>query len=507
MHRYPAFVLALSAATALAQPPAAAQPEPQLDLQPDLQPAPVESPNYAALRNARLETIPDAERAWPLYAQIQAILAPHARTFRTIQGAAPGSSNWPDATALLDSIPTLLPLVEQLQSRPELAWPWTDALPAEWVHTVRGPDAPVGDPSPHPLLSKILLPYVGTIQTAAECVRMEALRAAEQGNSQRAVEILELIPPMVRHLGETRVANTAVGAITVQNTTLVQGVLQLTSLYGDAFSAEDLDRLDGLLAAVTHQKFSPDIIADEETLFADVIDTIYNEFDPLGEPQISVRGAGLLMQLSGSAIPPDLDPDSDMPEESKKTGIARFRTIALSYDETTMGWQRAWDAAAAESSEPVWTWDGRPSLAMLREESSAAAESGRALPHLLFVGSFGRIAELSELLHVRTQAARLAVALQRYHNQTGTWPDALDALVPDTIDAIPADWVDGSPLRYLPSQDDNPDAKPTIYSIGPDGDDDDAKALPPGAGEHYIYPAQREANPDAIPDGDWILWP
>lgn len=503
MHRYPAVVLALSVATACVQASAGVQP----DAQPETQPETIASPNYAALRNARLQSVGDAERAWPIYAQIQALLAPNARTFRAIQNAAPGTANWPDATALLDSIPDLLPLVEQLQSRPDLAWPWTDALPAEWVHTVRGPDAPVGEPSERPLLTKILLPYVGTIQTTAECLRMEALRAAEQGSPQRAVEILELIPAMVRHLSETRVASTAVGAITVQNTALVQGVLQLTSLYGDGLAAEDLERLDHLLAAVTHQKFSPDIIADEETLFADAIDTIYNELDPLGDPQISVRGAGLLMQLSGSSIPPDLDPDSDMPEESKKTGIARFRTITISYDETTLGWQRAWDAAATESSKPVWEWTDRPSLAMLREESNAAAEAGRALPHLLFVGSFGRIAEFCELLHVRTQAARLAVALQACRNQTGAWPDTLDALVPEFIEAIPADWVDGKPLRYLPSAQDNPDAKPTIYSIGPDGDDDHGKPLPRGAGERYIYPAQREANPNAIPDGDWILWP
>ena len=207
--------------------------------------------------------------------------------------------------------------------------------------------------------------------------------------------------------------------------------------------------------------------------------------------------------MSGSAIPPDLDPASEMPEEDKRKALEKFRQVVLSYNEATMGWQRAWDATAAESSEPIWTWKDRPSLAMLREESKAAGKSGRALPHLLFVGSFGRIAEFAELLHMRTNAARLAVALQRYHNRTGTWPDSLDALVPDSIDAIPADWVDGNPVRYHP----HPDARPTIYSIGPDGDDDDAKPLPPGAGERYIYPPQREANPDAIPDGDWIIWP
>lgn len=471
--------------------------------QPDAAALPAETINYAALRNAEFLDLPDAERAWPIYAEIQAILAPNLRQLRPVQTAKPGDEEWPQATALLDQMPKLLPLVEELQSRPTLAWIWADALPAEWVRALRGPDATPPEPSPNPRLTDIALPYVNTIRTAGTCLRLEALRAAEVGDTDRAIDILELAPLMARHLEETRVVATCIGAIALQGGVIVEGVLQITDLAGDSLTPAQLDRLDALLDTVTHQKFTTDLIADERAVFTDAIDNIYNETDPLGDPQISVAGAGKLMMLSGSSVPPDLDPATDIPEENKQAAIERFRAMALSYEESYDGWQRAWDAAAAESSPPVWTWTGPPGFESLRAESESAAANNRTLPHMLFVSSYHRIAEFCELLRVQTDAARVAVALQRYHNQHDAWPESLDALVPDTLPTIPADWVDGQPLRYTRSE----DGQPALYSIGPDGDDDNAKPLPQGAGERYVYPSQRESRPQVIPDGDWVLWP
>jgi|GEM_PF-3535217 len=479
------------------------QPEAPTEVQPESGPLPAEPINYAALRNAQFLAIPDAERAWPVYAELQAILAPRLRELRPLQTAKPGDDDWDQATALLDQMPQLLPLIEELQAKPNLAWIWADALPAEWVRALRGPDVTPPEPSPNPRLTDIALPYVNTIRAAGTCIRLEALRAAEAGNIDRAIEILENAPIMARHLEETRVVATCIGAIALQGGVIVEGVIQLTDLAGDSLTPAQLDRLDALLESVTHQKFTTDLIADERSIFADAIDNIYNEIDPLGDPQISVAGAGKLMTLAGSTIPPDLDPATDIPEENKQAAIQRFRTMALSYEESYDAWQRAWDTVTAEASQPVWTWTAAPGLESLRAESAAAAENNRTLPYMLFVSSYHRIAEFCELLRVQTDAARVAVALQRYHNQHDAWPESLDALVPDALPVIPADWVDGQPLRYTLSE----EGQPALYSIGPDGDDDNAKPLPQGAGERYVYPSQREARPQVIPDGDWVLWP
>lgn len=46
--------------------------------------------------------------------------------------------------------------------------------------------------------------------------------------------------------------------------------------------------------------------------------------------------------------------------------------------------------------------------------------------------------------------ALAAAALLRYHRDTGTLPDTLDALVPDYLPSLPVAFADGAPLSYTP---------------------------------------------------------
>lgn len=50
--------------------------------------------------------------------------------------------------------------------------------------------------------------------------------------------------------------------------------------------------------------------------------------------------------------------------------------------------------------------------------------------------------------------ALAAVALLRYHRDTGALPDTLDALVPDYLPSLPIAFADGAPLAYTPSTED-----------------------------------------------------
>jgi hypothetical protein len=66
------------------------------------------------------------------------------------------------------------------------------------------------------------------------------------------------------------------------------------------------------------------------------------------------------------------------------------------------------------------------------------------------------------------RCAAAALAAERYRLAKGHWPDRLDALVPDYLAAVPNDPFDGRPLRLHRRADGI-----VIYSIGPDGTDDD----------------------------------
>jgi type II secretory pathway pseudopilin PulG len=69
----------------------------------------------------------------------------------------------------------------------------------------------------------------------------------------------------------------------------------------------------------------------------------------------------------------------------------------------------------------------------------------------------------------RLQVVRTALALEQYRlKHQGSLPDSLSELVPAFLAKTPADPFDGKPLRYLKRT-----PGYVVYSIGPDGNDDD----------------------------------
>jgi hypothetical protein len=69
-----------------------------------------------------------------------------------------------------------------------------------------------------------------------------------------------------------------------------------------------------------------------------------------------------------------------------------------------------------------------------------------------------------KLAHVRCMIVTLAV--ERYRQKHGTWPETLNQLVPEMIPEVPLDPFDGEPLRYIRLED-----GVIIYSVGVDGVD------------------------------------
>jgi hypothetical protein len=72
------------------------------------------------------------------------------------------------------------------------------------------------------------------------------------------------------------------------------------------------------------------------------------------------------------------------------------------------------------------------------------------------------------------QVARTAVAVERYRLATGQLPDDLSELVPSHLEEIPLDPFDGRPLRYKKR-----DGGYVVYSVGPDGTDDNGTEQQP----------------------------
>ena len=96
---------------------------------------------------------------------------------------------------------------------------------------------------------------------------------------------------------------------------------------------------------------------------------------------------------------------------------------------------------------------------------------------MVFTRRFSLAAAKPEALNFWLNRARLAVpqaeaaaaslAALRYRNDTGKWPETLDALVPAYLDEVPSEPFKNQPLIYTVLEDGI-----MIYSVGPNGRDD-----------------------------------
>jgi hypothetical protein len=88
------------------------------------------------------------------------------------------------------------------------------------------------------------------------------------------------------------------------------------------------------------------------------------------------------------------------------------------------------------------------------------------------------------------------IALELYRREHGNYPDSLDALVPELLPEVPIDRITGAPVRYG-----RVDGRPVVYSVGPDRKDDNGREPDPPKRAGYW-----DANPEVMPDGDWVLY-
>lgn len=96
-----------------------------------------------------------------------------------------------------------------------------------------------------------------------------------------------------------------------------------------------------------------------------------------------------------------------------------------------------------------------------------------ALIHLLFP-AVNRVGDSDARIVAQLGCAAAAVACEQYRQQSGSWPDSLDAMPKDLLTAVPDDPFSGRPLRYKRTA-----TGAVVYSVGRDGADDGGGTLDP----------------------------
>jgi len=108
----------------------------------------------------------------------------------------------------------------------------------------------------------------------------------------------------------------------------------------------------------------------------------------------------------------------------------------------------------------------------------------------LLMPALSKAIRRSARMQTTVDAARVALALERYRIANDALPDTLEALVPHFLRAIPNDLLDGKPLRYRR----NPDGGYLLYSVGWNQTDDNGE---------IAWSKGKDPSVD-ISKGDWV---
>ena len=117
----------------------------------------------------------------------------------------------------------------------------------------------------------------------------------------------------------------------------------------------------------------------------------------------------------------------------------------------------------------------------------------RYWPLTAFAPALTKASELSHRTKVQTEALVATIAAIRYKRVHGDYPENLDRLLEaDLLRELPMDPYSDKPLVYKRTADGF-----TLYSLGPDFDDDGGEVSRDATGRIERWPA----------DGDVVLWP
>ncbi|HND51880.1 MAG TPA: protein kinase [Pirellulaceae bacterium] len=167
----------------------------------------------------------------------------------------------------------------------------------------------------------------------------------------------------------------------------------------------------------------------------------------------------LLGSLQAGDVSPDLLVQIGFNDRSELPSPQELRRLHLARLRSSTRWV---DIAAL----PAEQWSAP--LDRLNEEHETDLQLQSPAAKKLFAFAMPRTLRLSPLRHASlTRTALAALAVNHFRAERGTWPTSLADLVPAYMNAVPNDPYDGEPLRYRRTTD-----GVVIYSIGPDGKDD-----------------------------------
>ncbi len=449
---------------------------------------PTISVDYVALINDRLPAAAESQRAWPLLVEAFDELEEVPDYSETLSLR---DSFWPEYRRWVGDNQPAIQLLHEAAHRPYLGYRYGSApseaelrLWAGWEWERRPYDAQVD------ILLTLPDPTSGPLNRAGKALYLEALAAVETGDDERASRAIE---SLLRLSKLPQRPGWLVGQLAGhRNAGRGCQLICLTLARDDQLLSDaNLRRLDAVLAETAASGCNHLDLQFQRAIFYDLLQRLYTD---------DGRGNGILTRQSLQLMA-SLDYATDWEYEPRLRDVpiacasnlfvGDRRAQRQKYDEIM-------DIAEAWAAQPRWEWRGDP---IDRAYTEMTKGSFGVSPRYIPIGLFGPAAlGLAVARQERWQqwldVAQVSIALEQHRRAHGTWPKTLAALTPDLLDVVPPDRFDGKPLKYRLI-----DGQPALYSVGPDGDDDDGQWL---EDDVWLWKALEDGKTPK--DGDVLLF-
>lgn len=473
------------------------------------------STNYYAKVTAPARAVPEGQRAWPIYRAasieyglpgmdldgILFVKTPDGED-RSVR---PTDEQWSEAKAFLQSHRDLLALIRKGAAKPGLGFTGAYSMrgfseldrralyTSERREELMSRAGPASEPDPDPdqateshSVMNILLPHLPIMRQMSQLLAADLRLAAVQGDAERALANVSAIIGLARQARELPVViNDLVGRSIL---------IKLFQRFAVVLAERPGIFRDSQLTALVHRLAALDDFAEvrwkAERYFW--LDTFQRFYGPHG----NITDEGLqfmprVIHLTPSATANFLGP------LAPPLSLPLANLLIADRDEMTEQYRRLWAMTEEYDDRPLWEQLRTKSelQKVLHRWRSSPYLSRRYWPLVALMPALDRASILASHTIAIRDALLVAIALELYRRDHGTYPDSLTALVPHYLPEPPVDHSTGEPLLYKVA-----DGQPLLYGRGLDGDDD--------GGTQGSVPHWDGTGFSPVPEqGDWILYP
>jgi hypothetical protein len=464
--------------------------------------------DYLAELNRPIVSVPEPDRAWPIYRH--ALLDVMKRTGPgddTERATSPAwmefsmyGAHWPEVVAWLGVHQADVESIRKGAARPALGF-------------VLGPEGSINDAelwpgmgvraradwNDFPSLITTLLPHLNDMRAMATVLQADAnLAQLDRDGARLKRDIDSMLSLGAQTRGSDQFLITELVALGIDGSALnaIERVLQT-----DPTALTD-QQLIGLAHRISVPRTPADLftLAGERLVFYDTVQRIYSD-NGNGDGHLTAAGMRHL-----SFVQADTGSNEDNVHPQDVVAVAggpvlmgampSRKQFVEKYDELFNNAQANLHLPARDAN-----WE-------INRQFSAASKSSVALEMkygllAMFIPDWENTAATGEKYLGRRDGVMTAIALELYRRHHGGYPSQLNALAPAFMPEIPADRITGDPIKYKLVN-----GKPLLYSVGADRIDDGGKPIDP---RNKLADPKAAAvwrtDPANAPRGDWILYP